>query len=100
MARWTHFHQIPLRPRGGASHDSALRITDQASDLPDRIAKSLTSPYAWQRLNRFAAAIGYQTLSEAAEHLGVAQSTLVIRSTAWNVTSAAPYSNAPNADDP
>ncbi|HEY2638348.1 MAG TPA: LysR family transcriptional regulator [Streptosporangiaceae bacterium] len=79
MARWTHFHQIPLRPRGGASHKSALRTTDQASDLPDPIAKSLTSPYAWQRLNRFAAAIGYQTLSEAAEHLGVAQSTLVIQ---------------------
>ena len=79
MARWAHFHQIPLRPRGGASHDSALRTTDRASDLPDPIAKSLTSPYAWQRLNRFAAAIGYQTLSEAAEHLGVAQSTLVIQ---------------------
>jgi DNA-binding MarR family transcriptional regulator len=38
-----------------------------------------TSPYAWQRLNRFAAAVGYQTLSEAAEHLGVAQSALVIQ---------------------
>ena len=21
MARWAHFYQIPLRPRGGASHD-------------------------------------------------------------------------------
>jgi hypothetical protein len=79
MARWAHHHQIPLRPRGGGSHDSALRTTDQASDLPDPIAKSLTSPYAWQWLNRFAAAVGYQTLSEAAEHLGVAQSTLVIQ---------------------
>jgi DNA-binding transcriptional LysR family regulator len=39
----------------------------------------VTSSYAWQRLNRFAAAIGYQTLSEAAEYLGVAQSTLVIQ---------------------
>jgi Bacterial regulatory helix-turn-helix protein, lysR family len=29
--------------------------------------------------DRFAAAIGYQTLSGAAEHLGVAQSTLVIQ---------------------
>jgi hypothetical protein len=79
MARWAHHHQIPLRPRGGGSCDSALRTTDQASDLPDPIAKSLTSPYAWQRLNRFAAAVGYQTLSEAAEHLGVAQSALVIQ---------------------
>jgi len=44
--------------------------------LPDPIAKALTSPYAWQRLSRLAAAIGYQTLSEAAEHLGITQSTL------------------------
>ena len=36
----------------------------------------MTSPYAWQRLNRFAAAIRYQTLSEAAEHLGTTQSAL------------------------
>ena len=77
MARWAHLYQIPLRPRGGASHDSALRTTDQASDLPAPIAKALTSPYAWRRLNRFAAAIGYQTLSEAAEHLGITQPTLV-----------------------
>jgi DNA-binding transcriptional LysR family regulator len=79
MARWAHLHQIPLRPRGGASHNSALRTTDQASDLPAPIARALSSPYAWQRLNRFAAAIGYQTLREAAEHLGIAQSTLVIQ---------------------
>jgi hypothetical protein len=77
MACWAHLHQIPLRPRGGASHDSSLRTVDQAADLPAPIAKALTSPYAWQRLNRFAAATGYQTLREAAEHLGLAQSTLV-----------------------
>lgn len=53
MARWAHVHQIPLRPRGRASHDSALRTNDHASDLPDPIAKTLTSPYAWQRLSRF-----------------------------------------------
>ena len=28
MARWAHFHQIPLRSRGGASHDSYLRSID------------------------------------------------------------------------
>ena len=77
MARWAHLHQIPLRPRGGASHDSFLRSIDQAADLPAPIAKALTSPYAWQRLNRFAAVTGYQTLSEAAEHLGITQPTLV-----------------------
>lgn len=77
MARWAHFHRIPLRSRGGASHDSSLRTIDQAADLPAPVAKALTSPYAWQRLNRFAAAISHLTLREAAEHLGIAQSTLV-----------------------
>ena len=33
-ARWAHLYQIPLRPRGGASHDSFLRNTDRAADLP------------------------------------------------------------------
>ena len=28
IARWAHLHQIPLRPRGGASHDSFLRTID------------------------------------------------------------------------
>jgi hypothetical protein len=77
MARWAHLHQIPLRPRGGASHDSFLRTIDTAADLPAPIARALTSPYAWQRLNRFAATTGYRTLSEAAEHLGIEQTTLI-----------------------
>jgi hypothetical protein len=83
-----------------ASHDSSLRSTDQATDLPDPIAKALTSPYAWQRLNRFAAAIGYQTLSEAAEHLGITQSTLVTQINRLERDIGGPSPNAPNADDP
>jgi len=46
VARWAHLHQIPLRPRGGASHGSSLHTIDQASDLPAPITKALTSPYA------------------------------------------------------
>lgn len=34
MARWAHFHHIPLRPRGGASHDSFLRTINQEGGLP------------------------------------------------------------------
>jgi hypothetical protein len=77
MSRWAHHQQIRLRPRGGGSHDSSLRSVDQAARLPGPIAKALTSPYAWQRLKRFAAVVGYQTLSEAAEHRGIKQPTLV-----------------------
>lgn len=36
MARWAHLHQIPLRPRGGASHDSFLRSKGRPlTSLPD-----------------------------------------------------------------
>lgn len=77
MARWAHSHRIPLRPRGGASHDLFLRTIDQAAALPSSVAKALTSPHAWQRLTRFAATVGYQTVTEAAQQLGVTQSTLV-----------------------
>lgn len=77
MARWARFHEIPLRPRGDASHDSFLSTVNHTADLPAPIAKALTSPYARQRLNRFAVAVSYQTLSEAADHLDIKQAILV-----------------------
>jgi TniQ/Bacterial regulatory helix-turn-helix protein, lysR family len=79
MARWAYAHHIPLRPRGGASHDSFLRTRAQAADLPGEIRKALTSEYAWQRLKRFAAATRHRTMSEAAEHLGITQPALSIQ---------------------
>lgn len=39
MARWARFHQIPLRPRGGASHDSFLRSANEAAGPPAPIAR-------------------------------------------------------------
>ena len=100
VARWAHLHQIPLRLRGGASHGLSLHTIDQASDLPAPITNALTSPYAWQRLNRFAAAIGYQTLSEAAEHLGITQPTLVTQISRLERDIEGPLLDAPNADGP
>ncbi|MHA7957308.1 LysR family transcriptional regulator [Streptomyces sp. L500] len=76
MARWAHTHNIPLRPRGGGSHDTALRAADQAADTPALLRKALTSPYAWQRLDRFVAALPYSTTREAARALGISQPTL------------------------
>ncbi|MCH0557005.1 TniQ family protein [Streptomyces sp. MUM 16J] len=77
MARWAHTHNIPLRPRGGASHHIALRTSEQASDAPAILRDALTSPNAWQRLERFVAALPYPTVTEAARALGIHQSTLV-----------------------
>jgi TniQ len=39
MARWAHAHQIPRRPRGGASHDSFRRITTSWSTFLPRSAE-------------------------------------------------------------
>ncbi|MEU6404169.1 LysR family transcriptional regulator [Streptomyces sp. NPDC046985] len=77
MTRWAHTHEIPLRPRGGGSHNAALRVTDTTATLPPILRMALTSPYAWQRLDRFVAAASYPTMREAAEALGVKQSALV-----------------------
>ncbi|MEU6943986.1 LysR family transcriptional regulator [Streptomyces sp. NPDC046316] len=77
MARWAHIHNIPLRPRGGASHNTALRVTETVVQAPAVLRKVLTSPYAWQRLDRFLEAVAYPTLSEGAEALGINQAALV-----------------------
>ncbi|MFE9143681.1 LysR family transcriptional regulator [Streptomyces tubercidicus] len=77
MARWAHIHNIPLRPRGGASHHSTLRTADEAEALPAVLRKALTGPYARQRLARFLAVQPYPTLTEAAQDLGIHQSALV-----------------------
>ncbi|MFF2134330.1 LysR family transcriptional regulator [Streptomyces sp. NPDC058193] len=79
MARWAHTHSIPLRPRGGASHQTVFRTADEAEALPVILRKALTGPYARQRLARFLAAQSYPTLTEAAQDLGIHQSALVIQ---------------------
>ncbi|MFI2377965.1 TniQ family protein [Streptomyces sp. NPDC018964] len=76
MARWAHTHNIPLRPRGGASHHTALRAPEQATDAPAVLRDALACPNARQRLERFAAALPYPTVTEAARALGIHQSTL------------------------
>ncbi|TWV28841.1 LysR family transcriptional regulator [Streptomyces albidoflavus] len=77
MARWAHTHNIPLRPRGGASHQTVLRTTDEAEALPAILRKALTGPHGRQRLARFLAVQPYPTLTEAAQDLGIHQSALV-----------------------
>ncbi|MCX5345981.1 hypothetical protein [Streptomyces atratus] len=57
-ARRAHAHNIPLRPRaGGRSHDTVLRMSEQTDEIPALLREALTSPYAWQRLERFMAAL-------------------------------------------
>ncbi|MFI2350647.1 LysR family transcriptional regulator [Streptomyces sp. NPDC019443] len=46
---------------------------------PGLLRKALTSPYAWQRVERFLAASACPTIGEAARALGINQPTLVIQ---------------------
>src|SRR5262249_55424305 len=51
---------IPLRPRGGASHAAAVTEPDKV--LPRIIQQALTGTGAWERLRRFQNAMRYPTL--------------------------------------
>lgn len=76
MAWWARAHHVPLRPRGGGSHNVALRAVDQAAAVPAILRAALTGPFAWQRLDRFVAALRYATIREAAKVLGATQPAL------------------------
>jgi hypothetical protein len=71
MARWAKIHNIPLRSRGGASHDQALRAIDDAGRAPRILRPALSGQGAFERLSRFAAAAAYPSLGAAATALGI-----------------------------
>ncbi|MEV7288181.1 LysR family transcriptional regulator [Streptomyces sp. NPDC093252] len=77
MARWAKTHSIPLRPRGSASHNQALRAADEAGRAPRILRPALTGRGADERLSRFAAASAQPSLSAAAAALGLNTFTLV-----------------------
>lgn len=77
MARWAKTHAIPMRGRGGGSHSSTLAAEHAAAQAPDLIRPALAGIGGWERLERFAAATRYRTLTLAADELGVHQFTLV-----------------------
>lgn len=77
MARWAKTHAIPMRGRGGPSHSASLNAESAAADAPELIRPALAGIGGWERLQRFAAAARYPTLTVAADELGVHQFTLV-----------------------
>ncbi|MFD8967609.1 TniQ family protein [Streptomyces sp. NPDC059568] len=76
MNRWAKSHSIPMR-RGEASHNATLRAAERATQAPAFIRGALNSTYAWDRLERFVATLPHGTMRDAAEALGISQSTLV-----------------------
>lgn len=70
MARWARKHGIPMRSRGGPSHRANLDAKAIAEKAPKLLRPALAGIGGWERLQRFAAATRYPTLTIAAEQLG------------------------------
>lgn len=77
VAKRARTHKIPLRSRGGASHDESLRIRDTARQAPRLLRPVLNGLAAEERLRRFVKASAYPTLGAAARDMGVNGPTLV-----------------------
>jgi hypothetical protein len=74
--RAAHRYRIPIRPAGVTSHPEMLRTLDP--NIPRDIRRAVEGGlWGWQRLRRFQQAMGFPTIEEAADHLGVHQATLV-----------------------
>lgn len=77
MARWAKTHAIPMRARGGPSHSASLAAQSAGTEAPELIRPALAGIGGWERLQRFAAAARYPTLTLAAKELCVNQFALV-----------------------
>lgn len=73
LGRVAHEVGIVVRPRGGASHASAVTPD---TDLPDLLQKALRGQGGRQRLERFMFIVESGSLMDASRKLGVTQSTL------------------------
>jgi TniQ/Bacterial regulatory helix-turn-helix protein, lysR family len=77
MARWARTYAIPMRSRGSSSHSAVLAAASATDQAPEVIRPALAGVGGWKRLQRFAAAARYPTLTDAAAGLGVGQAALI-----------------------
>lgn len=70
LARWARIHDIPMRSRGEPSHRANIDAEALAESAPKLLRPALTEIGGWERLQRFAAATAYPTLTVAAEQVG------------------------------
>lgn len=77
ISRWAKHHNIPLRGRGGPSHSATLAADRSGQQTPGILQPALTGIGGWERLQRFAKASEYPTLTIAATELRMDQFTLV-----------------------
>lgn len=79
MARWAKSHAIPMRGRGGQSHSAILAAQHDVDRALEHTDSTLVKTRTWQRLQLFACAVRYRTLTVAAQELGVRPAGLISR---------------------
>lgn len=79
VARWAKIYDIPIRPKGGASHVKTFDERQVVQRAPALLQPALAEVGGWERLQRFADAARYVTLTVAAAELGLAHGRLTIQ---------------------
>jgi hypothetical protein len=100
MSLWAQRHGIQRRPRGEASKAANLEAAKQGRQAPAILRPALNQIGGAARLSRFETVLRYPTITAAAADLGLRQAVLTSQITRLEVSSAGPWSNAPNADAP
>lgn len=79
VKRWADEAGIPLRGRGGPSHEDALAAPARAAEAPELIKPALQSAGGLQRLRRFAQLAAFGTVTQAAAELKTSESVLSVQ---------------------
>lgn len=79
VSRWAHQSGIPLRHRGGPSHEDALATAQQSAQAPELIRPALQSAGGLQRLRRFLQLALCGTVTQAAAELKTSQAVLSVQ---------------------
>ncbi|MFM8856255.1 MAG: LysR family transcriptional regulator, partial [Actinomycetota bacterium] len=79
VSRWAHEAGIPLRSRGGPSHEDALAAPRQSAQAPELIRPALESAGGSKRLRRFSQLVAFRTVTDAAAELNTSESVLSVQ---------------------
>lgn len=79
LARWAKTHGIPMRGRGGPSHSASPASPRDVAHALERTEPTLVGTRTWERLQQFARAARYRTLTIAAHELRVRPASLISR---------------------
>ncbi|WP_248489966.1 LysR family transcriptional regulator [Tsukamurella sp. PLM1] len=79
LARWARRHQVPLRPRGGASHAASLTSDDGQPTPRQWVRSAVTNETTRERLEQFRHAADHPSIASAARQLHMTPEALRYR---------------------